>query len=294
MMRAGTPSHVMPLTAQHPALRKLRKRHERVIRELVGKHKAARQFLKAVTVSSALLFSQPTTPKLPPGTVMEQLKPLGFRAPEETQIVLSETLKLLLPTEPGIIETTNAKQMSDMIWKLFGVHITQEMDGYRLNHSFGWIGYEQHLKRFPGDTLKAHETALEAGMAPGLGAWGYFAPSRIAMTPEIVLQERYYVAVQTLYTPQWNFMTYRQREWYKYRKVMVINPQNGRAIIADIADAGPAQWTGKQFGGSPALMAYLGIDRGLRKEKVLLWFVDGDPPLGPIEYQKQVGQPIEI
>ena len=61
---------------------------------------------------------------------------------------------------------------------------------------------------------------------------------------------------------------------------------NGNAVVAAIADAGPAAWTGKHFGGSPEVMDYLGGPR-YKKGPVILFFVD-DPeskvPLGPVEY----------
>lgn len=282
------------MTAQHPALERLYRRHHDVIARVVKKHKAVRRFLRAATIGGVLLLSQPTTPKLPPGAVREQLKTAGYRNPLEIQSTLSTELRWLVPSGPGYASDTNAQQIRDIVERLFGVRITQELDGHRLNHTFGWMGYEQHLKRFPGDDLALHEGQLGAGIAPGLGAWGYFAPAKQQLTTQDIFRERYYVAVQTMYTPEWNFMTYKQREWYKYRKVMVINPQNGKAVVADIGDAGPAQWTGKQFGGSPALMEYLALDRGPRKGKVLLWFIDGEAPLGPLEYHQKIGQPIEI
>ncbi len=64
------------------------------------------------------------------------------------------------------------------------------------------------------------------------------------------------------------------REWYKYRKVLVVNPDNGKTIVAVIADAGPAAFTGKHFGGSPEVMAYLGFNVGMQKGPVVLFFVD--------------------
>jgi len=33
--------------------------------------------------------------------------------------------------------------------------------------------------------------------------------------------------------------------------MLVVNPQNGKAIVADIADAGPSPWTGKQLADRP-------------------------------------------
>ena len=76
------------------------------------------------------------------------------------------------------------------------------------------------------------------------------------------------------------------REWYKYRKVLIVNTDNGNAVVAAIADSGPAAWTGKHFGGSPEVMEYLGGPR-YKKGPVLIFFVD-DPenkiPLGPVDY----------
>lgn len=68
--------------------------------------------------------------------------------------------------------------------------------------------------------------------------------------------------------------------------MLVVNPQNGKAIVADIADAGPSPWTGKQLGGSPAVMNYLERVDGAQKGPVLYFFIN-DPndtiPLGPVQ-----------
>ena len=66
-------------------------------------------------------------------------------------------------------------------------------------------------------------------------------------------------------------------------------------MVADVADAGPANWTGKHFGGSPEVMGYLGLNVHMQKGAVLLFFVN-DPnaeiPLGPVEYNVRYGKPI--
>ncbi|MBI2008442.1 hypothetical protein HYS82_02190, partial [Candidatus Amesbacteria bacterium] len=76
-------------------------------------------------------------------------------------------------------------------------------------------------------------------------------------------------------------------DWYKYRKVVVVNSANGKTVIAVVADSGPAAWTGKHFGGSPEVMADLKLNVGKQKGPVIMFFVD-DPenkvPLGPLEY----------
>ena len=158
------------------------------------------------------------------------------------------------------------------------------------------------MRRFPGDTLLQHAptpkdfggegqgsgSILKEGLAPGLGAWGYFAPSKDALTPKIEEIERWYAVVQTLYLPDWSARQPHLKNWYKYRKVLIVNTQNGNAVVAGVADSGPAAWTGKHFGGSPEVMQYLGGAK-YKKGLVIVFFVD-DPynkvPLGPVEYGK--------
>ena len=68
--------------------------------------------------------------------------------------------------------------------------------------------------------------------------------------------------------------------------MLIVNTLNGKAVVTALADAGPAAWTGKSFGGSPEVMDYLGGPR-YKKGPVVIFFVD-DPnnkvPLGPVEY----------
>lgn len=264
-------------------LAKLQKRHQSVTAQLVEKHAAARKFLQASTISGLLMLSNPSRPLLTAGTVAEQMATLGFMSQGEIAEKLRQ-IRELVPGSPGKISDSNAKLISDLLKNTLGIEAVPNLDGHQLNHDFGFIGYEQHLRRFPGDRLELHGGELMAGMAPGLGAWGYLVNSRESLTAEDELREKYYVAVQTLYLPEWEFETAKLKEWYKYRQVIVVNVDNGKAAIASILDAGPAKWTGKQFGGSPELMNYLELDKGMRKGRVLLWFVKDDLPLGPIDY----------
>ena len=45
------------------------------------------------------------------------------------------------------------------------------------------------MKRYPGDILENHGPYYKEGMAPGLGAWGYFSKSKADLTPELVENE---------------------------------------------------------------------------------------------------------
>lgn len=205
----------------------------------------------------------------------------------ELEHTLKGELKKILPSTVGPLPTSQENTISDEIKKIWGIRATAVLNNEKLNQSYGYIGAEQHLPRFPGDSVDQHDAYLASGITPGLGAWGYFANSKEALTGDLAQKEKYYVAVQTLYLPDWEKRLPYLREWYKYRKVLVVNPQNGKTIVAVVGDAGPADWTGKHYGGSPEIMAYLGLNVGMQKGAVILFFVD-DPeneiPLGPVEY----------
>ena len=85
-----------------------------------------------------------------------------------------------------------------------------------------------------------------------------------------------------------NFVKYR--DFFKFRKMLVVNPKTGQAVVAVIGDAGPAEWTGKHLGGSPEVMDALGLADGPRKGPVLYFFID-DPKnevrLGPVNVRSQ-------
>lgn len=206
---------------------------------------------------------------------------------EQLQQRLTTELVNVLPKEVSLLDPDQEEQISTIIKNLWGIRAVAELNGERLNRGYGLIGAEQHLPRFPGDTVDQHDEPQGEGITPGLGAWGYFAPSKETLTPDLVEKEKWYVAVQTLYLPDWNTRFRYLRDWYKYRKVLVVNPVNGKTVAADVADAGPASWTGKHYGGSPEVMAYLGLNVGMQKGPVILFFID-DPenevPLGPVEY----------
>lgn len=274
-------------------LSRLKKRHAQVTSKLVEKHAAAKKFLQASTIGGLLMLSNPGRPLLSAGTVAAQMATMGYMSKGEIAEKLKQ-IKELVPGNPGKISEQNSGLIADLLKTTLGVDATPNLDGHELNHDFGFIGYEQHLKRFPGDRLELHGGELTAGMAPGLGAWGYLANRMDGLTAEDELREKYYVAVQTLYLPEWGEQARKLKEWYKYRKVVVVNVDNGKAAIAGILDAGPAEWTGKQFGGSPELMNYLELDGGMRRGKVLLWFIKNDLPPGPVEYNIERERPTEI
>lgn len=252
----------------------------------------ATKLLAAGATAGSLLLTSPsdiTRAALPPSS--QTL----FVSPTDLHTSLTEHLQSVLPSKVQPLTWQQEQEVSDILHDIFGLHATAELEGNRLNHSFGFIGAEQHLPRYPGDVAANHGEFVGAGITPGRGAWGYFARSRQELTPDLELTEKYYVAVQTLYLADWQARLPYYREWFKYRKVVVVNPENGKAVVAAIADSGPAYWTGKHFGGSPEVMAYLQRQDGRRRGPVILFFVDdpdGEVPLGPLEYNLEKGLPL--
>lgn len=283
--------------------RSLLKKHKKVKKDFEKKQLNAVKWLSSKNLTLADVYNS-TTRLLTTGTLAGTLllsgsiqapglgsvkAPTSIRAQlstDEFNKRLAEKLLAMVPENIGKIQGEKEQEICDFLKDYLGFNVCFNLNGNILNYQYAWTGYEQHLYRYPGDTLEQHDEELQAGIAPGLGAWGYFSGSKEEMTYEDYMREKYYVAVQTLYLPEWQMDSQRIYEWYKYRKVVMVNPENGKACVAVVGDAGPAKWTGKQFGGSPELMRALDLHDNYRKGKVLLLFVD-DPdnkiPLGPVE-----------
>ncbi len=259
--------------------------------EDVRKHSA--KIIGAGAITGTILLTPPGDAQIlpAPNEIIEKLKDQGrVEGVDTPQKLLVDTLASVLPNEIRSLTRSEEKFLEQLFQNILGVNARATLEGEHLNTTFGRIGAEQHLRRYPGDVLINHGSGdvLTEGIAPGLGAWGYFAQSKTAFTPDLEETERWYAVVQTLYLPDWNTRQPYLRDWYKYRKVLIVNTDNGNAVVASIADSGPAAWTGKHFGGSPEVMDYLGGPR-YKKGPVILFFVD-DPennvPLGPVEYNK--------
>lgn len=257
----------------------------------------SKQLIASASLAGTLLLTGSSQavkalPEKPP----ELRVPYGLVSTKELKQLLSKLLAKLLPSTSRVLTQNEEDQLTNTITNTLGIKAVAELDNNRLNHQIGMIGLEQHLKRFPGDNLK-DRAFPQAGLAPKKAAWGYFASSKAVLASNHIEMEKYYVAVQTLYLPDWQSRLKELRDWYKYRKVLVINPDTGSAVVAVIADAGPAQWTGKQFGGSPQVMHDLDFYPKRTKGRVVLLFVN-DPankvPLGPITYPLHTQKPQQV
>lgn len=264
-------------------------RQKRLSQNLFDKH------LRKVAVGSigGLMLLSSTGGSLVGGTAPFLQKGSEVVGKDDKNALLKVELLDKVPDEVRALNSQEEESIAQVLTKDLGVNVAAQLEGKRLNRTYGLIGGEQHLYRYPGDNLYAHaKTAQDwamfgsSGIAPGLGAWGYFAPSKEQFTPKEEERERWYLATQTFLAPGFAEKFGEYRDFFKFRKMVVVNPKTGQAVIAVIADAGPSVWTGKHLGGSPEVMYELGLADGPRKGPVLYFFID-DPqdkvPLGPIK-----------
>lgn len=253
----------------------------------------ALRHVAAGSLAVLLLISQPTTSSIIAQGLQSDIVPAVEIVHTRPQLIA--TLLPILPENVVELTTEQETQIQSTLSEYFKLSVKAILGDKRLNRSYGYIGAEQHLMRFAGDTINSHfVTESEAheysasGMAPGRGAWGYFAESFEQLSQKDIDREKYYIAVQTFLSPGWGENTNDMYAFFKYRKMLVVNAENGKSMVAVIGDAGPAPWTGKHLGGSPEVMRYLERVDGSAKGPVLYFFID-DPedkvPLGPIEPQ---------
>lgn len=247
----------------------------------------SQQLLAVGSLAGSMMLHQPTDLK-----VAQQLqnqeneqtkKQLAQISADEQQLVLDK-LKSIVQLPPGHLNKEDELYMEQQLSDLLGFTVTAQLEGQRLNHSIGIMGGEQHLKRYPTDTLSSHDAYLESGIASSRGAFGWFTQNG-ELNQTAIDNEKYYFAVQTLYLPSWNQDHATLKQWYKFRKMVVINPAEEIAVVGVVGDAGPAEWVKKQYGGSPEVIREGKIWSPISRGRVILLFVD-DPsnqvPLGPI------------
>ncbi len=274
------------------------KKHKALQKSLIKKHKNSFEWLAnnskqlaLGSLGSLLLLTSP----IQKDSIKSQVKVAGQEAQRvDSKVFLVADLSKVLPDTIRPLTDSEEATISATLSQAYGINVSSSINGLRLNRSYGLIGAEQHLARYPGDNMGTHfdgngeETSkhYSSGMAPGLGAWGYFATSVSQMTPEDNQREKHYIAVQTFLAPDFSKKVAEYRDFFKFRKMLVVNPENGKAVVTDIGDAGPAEWTGKHLGGSPEVMSHLERVDGAGRGAVLYYFIN-DPtdniPLGPIE-----------
>lgn len=274
-------SSKQPAKAQE--IRKRLEQHQtQVVNQFNTKHAQTLDKAKKHSMSLAAAGIMTLAP-FDPQLAVSHIKSIAQNQQQHQQKKVDANLQVFLSQLNSIIadkDKLNAGEevvISEALSKKFNMPLKVSLEGNRLNEIMGYVGKEQHLIRWAGDSLDQHGENLAEGIAPNQGSFKDFDNAE---------QEKYYVAVQLHELPDWNSNWSELKPWYRYRKVFVYNPANERGVVAVIGDSGPAKFTGKTFGGSPELMHYLDMKDGGQKGKAIILFVD-DPQdkiaLGPVD-----------
>jgi hypothetical protein len=299
--------------ATHKHARRLLKRHKVVI------HKVREHSVKtavAASVTTGLL----ATPALMASTQQVQADEVQPVTPHEASTAFAQDPKLMnVPAfgpsiaeadktalfkdrinkvAPGNSANLTADQeaaVSQVIQEVFGVKATAELEGVRLEKSRGIVAGEQHLETYPGQPVSeffrnrftgevADPTANLTGKVPGNPSYVFPARSKAEVTKLDVDREQWYIAAQTFRVEGFQQNPNKLFNFFKYRKMIMINQETGQACVVDIADAGPSPSTGRTFGANNPVLISLGLG-SKRTGQVMTLFVDdpGDTiPLGPL------------
>lgn len=259
----------------------------------------AKQFTTAVSLAAHLAISQPVEAKVQQNISAIEQKQRNKLLTEISQQELEEIVNKMVSyvnLDVGHLPKEEELYLEQQLSDLLGFEVMAELEGNRLNHTIGIMGGEQHLIRYPGDKLSDHDAYLEAGIAPNRGAFGWFTEDG-ELTERAIAMEKYYFAVQTMYLPDWNSRHSELKPWYKFRKMIAINPAEGLAVVGVVGDAGPAMWVKKQLGGSPEIIREAKIWSPKSRGRVILLFVndpDDSVPLGVIDLNQVINQLGEV
>jgi len=155
---------------------KLKSLQEKI--KLASKYPEAAKLISTGALAGALLLGSGILSVLPADGNINSKTGINITVENPEQILLG-SIKNILPQSVEPLTSDQEKKHGIVFKDITGIPAKATLEGEHLNTTYGLIGAEQHLRRYPGDTLDNHGsgTILSEGMAPGLGAWGYFAPS---------------------------------------------------------------------------------------------------------------------
>lgn len=202
---------------------------------------------------------------------------------EEHQAVVFK-LREVAQLHPGALEKQDLLYLEQQLTDIFGFEVTSQLEGRDLPFIIGTMAAAPHNKRFPSDQLTDHGRYLEAGMAPTRTQFGWMLDSG-QLSDTAVNQEAFGISLPLTYLPEWQTGHQDIKSWFKFRKVVVINPFELRAVVCAVNHIAPVSTLKYQFEGSPELIRMGSIWSPKTQGRVIVLFVNDEQnqvPLGPI------------
>lgn len=202
---------------------------------------------------------------------------------EEQEDIRAKLMNLVMQP-PGQLDSESELYLEQQLGELLGFQVSSNLDGFSLLYNTGKIKSLPHVKTNPNDTISSHEYPY-AGLKSSRASYGWFLENG-SVNEASQRIEKYYCSLPLYYYPEWSEKSQQMKKWYKYRKMLIVNPFEGMAVVTAVATIGPAIPTRYQFGASPEAVIEGKLWSSQALGRVLVLFID-DPqnsvPLGPIK-----------
>lgn len=202
---------------------------------------------------------------------------------EEHQAIIFK-LREVSKLNPGELPKNDLLYLEQQLSDIFGFEVVSELDDKRLPFAMGTMMAAPHLRRFPNDQLADHQRYQEAGLSKTRGSYDWMLEGG-ELSDQAAARERYGVALPLAYLPDWQQNYLALKQWYQYRKLLIINPFDLKAIVGSVTDGSMVATLKYQFAGSPEIIREGMIWSPSASGKILAFFINDEENkvvLGPI------------
>lgn len=201
---------------------------------------------------------------------------------DEEYTVIFTKLQGALTNPASRLSQDDAAYLEQQLSDILGFTVTSQLQGHAVPNTVVTLKAGPHLKRFPKDSLSNHQQVPEAGLAATRSAFGWFS-THASLDEAATAAEQYYLALPLTALEEYRSTT-AKLDWWRQRKVLVVNPRVPSIVIASIADTMIAN-TQYQAVGSPELLRASQCWSPGCAGMVLLFLIDDTEdtlPVGPI------------
>lgn len=167
---------------------------------------------------------------------------------EEKDAVFTKLIKLF--ADKSLLDNIEERlYLEQQISDLTGINVTTNLDGYNLPHTTVKFRSDAHQRTNFADILNNHPQFHEAGLNKKRSVFGWSNQNGHESTK----MEEFFIVLPIYLIKAWQTDLPSLVNWFKYRKVLVINPFTQLAAVACVSDVGPSHLQRSQALCSPEL-----------------------------------------
>jgi len=188
----------------------------------------------------------------------------------EEKSAIFEKLRLLFTQKTLLNDLEMRLYLEQQLSDITGLQITSEIDGYNLPHTLVKMQAGPHQLRNFGDQVNNHAKIKEALIEEKRSEFGWFG--------ELIEEEKFGIGLPLFLLKKWQTKYKQTINWFKYRKILVINPWKNLMAVGNITAISPIYTQRFQAVANPEL-----------SRTIKLWFPNsqGKACLFLIENQKE-------